>query len=204
MNRLLLLLLLFFLASSLSACGGDIAGGGAKEIEMYAAAHGDRTGTSGTSLQIAGSGQLTGVASVPQGMITFDAAASLFDERGEVVPITTAVTTQLQLERQDSLRFARRSVEAVEYTRLRLVFTRVEAFVDTGLIIGGVPRPGPFRVLLPTGGVTIEIPIELTVPARSPERIVVDLNATEWLVTANALGEVAPAAFQNAIRVRVW
>jgi hypothetical protein len=203
-----------------AACSGDLVAGGMKDVEMYAVADGSSQGAGAASaagtgyersaaIPVSGSEAsaptVTTVAVAgPTGTIEFDVTATLIDDRGAAVPVATDARVPLRLESRDSARFALRRVQQAEYPTLRLTFTRVAATVETGLIVGGVPRPGPLRVEMPAGGLIVDVPVALNIPARPREIIIVDLNASAWMPTLNVLtGSVSASAFRSAVRVRV-
>jgi hypothetical protein len=213
MNRAAAISLLVLLAP-LAACPADVPGLGAKDIELFAVADGSPQGIPPSHiaapvryfLQPGVPPEVTRRSVVaPLGTLTFEAAASLIDETGAEIPIAGQTVVQLRIETPDSARFAQRRVRPVEYLVLRLRFTRVDAFIEAGLIIDGIPRPGPLRIAIPVGAsLVVDVPVELTVPQRARELIVVDLNASVWMPTIEFLtGTASPAAFAQAIRVRV-
>lgn len=211
LRRRIPLLLLLLLPLAAAGCAGDVTAGGMKEVEVYAASQGG-PGASASGAPNAAAPALelplaaaapSQAALTPTGTLTVVATVELIDPQGGAVPVTTGTTTQLRVERADSVLVERRRVPPVVYPTARITFTQVRADIEGGLVIGGVPRPGLIQVQIPPGGIVVEVPVDLSVPQRR-DRLVLDLNALEWLVQADVTtGLVGAAAFRAAVRVRV-
>jgi hypothetical protein len=213
-GRLWAMVLVAGLALVVPGCMGDVTAGGMKEVEMYAVADGGSEGIRSAAasdpvllpMRVDGEGGPRSMTTLAveglQGTIEFDVTATLIDDQGVNIRLATDTRVPLRLEARDSTRFAQRRVPSAEYPILRLTFTRVVATVELGLGVG--VRPGPVRVEIPAGGAIVDVPVDLNVPARPLETIVVDLNASAWMPTLDVLTGVVPAsAFRSAVRVRV-
>lgn len=188
-------LLAVLLLAAFAGCGRELVVGGQKEVEAVAA--GDE-GTGGTASLAAPGGVAPAAAYtvvLPEGTVTFVASLALVTEDGGVVPLTQAAhTVRVRIGERESI--VRDLVPAVRYARVRVVFTDVTAEIASGL--PGVS--GTVRVAMPGGSVVVDRPVPLTDPGR-PETLLVDLNASAWLVAA--VGGVVPAAtFEGAVRIR--
>lgn len=192
-----------------SGCGKEIVAGGQKPVDAKAV--GDGSPASGMQSEgvyhavvpIAPSGSaFAGAAAQPQGTIAFDARVSLVTEGGAVVPLNRdAATGTVRIEATDTAVVADTRVEAVTYTRARVTFTRVNANVSGGLVIGGISVTGQVRVgIAPGDSVVVEAPIRMTGSAR--QTLVIDLDASEWL-RQSVGGVVSASAFRGAVDLRV-
>jgi hypothetical protein len=125
---------------------------------------------------------------------------------GEWIEISDGVRDiTLDLNGQAERRVGVRFLDSGRYSGCRVVFTRVEANVTGGLIVGGVPILGLVRVDLGTQGtLTVERGLVLDVEARREQDIVLDLAANTWLPRLSLTTRtVAAAALRDAVGVRV-
>lgn len=195
------LMLALALAAS-AGCGKDVVVGGQREVDAAATGDGtDENGSPASSSAEAFGPRLDHVAGRVQGTITFDARVEMVAGT-RVEPVNDApATVTVQIDGDDTVRIARGAVDDLDYTAVRVTFTRVEANVTAGLVIGGVELTGQVQVS-PGTAIQIERPIE---PGTSGDiDLLVDLDASAWLFTTNpATRLVAAAAFQNAVKVRL-
>jgi len=171
----------------LSGCG-DLLSGGQKEIDLHATGGGGREGSGNV-----------------RGTVSFDVALRLVDEEGALVRATEApVRGEVLIERPDSVRVVRAAVPPREYRTVRAVFTRVEAEVTGGLVVGGLPILGFAAVDIPPGdSLVVEFEMEMGVAARAREVLVLDLVAAAWLRQVDPLTRRVPAAaFTAVVEVR--
>ena len=205
---------------------GDLTAGGLGEVEVYATSD-DPGGAPATAV--------APMAAVPVGVAGDDpsphaapslahasqtAALSLFegllateirvylqsDASSQWLELTDGVRDlTLDLSGNVERRVAVKFVDAGRYTRLRVVFSRVEATVLGGLIIGGVPVTGPITVDLGAqGSLTVEREALVEVEGDQALDLVLDLNVDVWLPTASILTRtVAASALSNALALRV-
>jgi hypothetical protein len=210
-------------ALSTASCGPELLGGAQKGEVRTVATH--EEGSSSGSAQHAatapdapaaareagespagGTFWSTASASGVEGDLSLDAAAWLITAEGEQVPITDGtVTAAFRMEGPDEVLLGRADVEARSYTAVRVVFTRVEADVEGGVIINGEPFVGLVSVQMGSANrVVVERPIELTVRRRSTQTIVVDLDAHQWLPATVLPDRTVPALiFSSVVDVRV-
>jgi hypothetical protein len=95
---------------------------------------------------------------------------------------------------------AARPVPAVAYTGVRLTFTRVQAEIASGLVIGGVGVTGTVDVAI-AGSLVVERSVPM-LDADADYAVLIDLDASDWLAAANpASGIVPAAAFSGAVQV---
>jgi hypothetical protein len=95
-----------------------------------------------------------------------------------------------------------RIVPATLYTELRIVFTEIKAEVDSGLVIDGVTVLGEIKVELDDPTLTVSRALDLDVPDGGSVELLIDLNATAWLGSADPdLRTVAEDIFGSAVSV---
>jgi hypothetical protein len=131
---------------------------------------------------------------------------SLVTSTGAVVPLTgSPATATVRIDGADTVRIASGDVPAARYTAARVTFTRVQANVTGGLVLGGVGATGLFTVsILPGDSIVVERPVDLGGP-EADARLLVDLDASAWLGTANpATRLIAAATFRDAVKVRTY
>jgi hypothetical protein len=165
-----------------AACG-ELTLGGSGEVEVYARSD----PAAQTSLQ---------------GLLTAELRVYLFrDATGDWLEVTDGVRDQtLDLRVPTERRVAVRFLPEGRYSRVRIVFQRVEANVTSGLSV-----PGTYRVDVGAGGsVTVEREAAVEVVASRGFDMILDLNSTTWLASASSSTRtVSATAFRNAIAVRV-
>jgi hypothetical protein len=208
MRKLMALALLLAGALPAAGCGKEVVAG--KEIVVGGRVTGDATAEAGGSGS-AGSGprRLLGivdsVVNVPtalDGTLDVEAKVELVSAGGEVVPLSSGPgAATVRIDGRDTAQVVRRKVPVVAYTTVRVTFTRVEANVVSGLVIGGVSITGRVSVDVAAGGVVVERPLSLPASAEEAE-VLVDLDASAWLGAANPVTRlVSPGAFQAAVKV---
>lgn len=196
----------------LAGCGPELLGG-AERGEVRTVATSDESGSTqqaapdGTSASL-GSGPAESSASESRairGEVLVDAAAWLITEDGEAVALTNGqVLGDFRIEGTGEALLGRADVDARTYTAVRVVFTRVTAVVEDGLVLGGVPIVGPVHVDLgASGSTTVERPVDLQIEARTTQTLVIDLDAHEWLPLAVLPGPIVPEhVFAAAVDIR--
>jgi hypothetical protein len=199
------------LALTLAGCGRDIVVGGQQEGEVRTVATSDGTTSGSAAARVPiEAGTITPAFGAPaaaaRGTVTFAASVTLISDAGEEVVVTNGLSTaQVQIEGPDTTLVGQARVRAATYTRARVEFARVDADVTGGLVIGGIPLLGLIRVEIGANErVIVEAPIQMTVEPKTSETLVVDLNASTWLLSANRLTGLVPAAsLRSAVRLRV-
>ncbi|HEV7590140.1 MAG TPA: hypothetical protein VGO40_18625 [Longimicrobium sp.] len=192
------------LAMATAGCGKELVVGGQKPVDAAGTGDGTPEGSASKApayARLAGSGA---AARRPQGTITFDARVDLLTARGQSAQLSPApATVTVKVDGSDSVHIAAGEVPVGRYTAARVTFTRVQANVTGGLVIGGVNVTGLVNVgLLPGESVVVERAVDLGSPSASA-RLLVDLDASAWLSAANAR-VVAPSAFQSAVKIRTY
>jgi hypothetical protein len=121
------------------------------------------------------------------------------------VELTSGVQTQtVPAQGAAATKIAEQRVAAGVYTRARVIFTRVEADVRSGLVIGGVPIVGIVRVSASAQDpIVVERQVQIEVREEGTAQLLVDLNAPVWLATASPGGNaVSRTAFAGAVELR--
>ena len=141
----------------------------------------------------------------PEGEIEVELNLFLVSEDGDLVSLTdTEVRVRVDLEGVRESEIADRVVSAVRYTGLRMVFTEIEAEVDAGLIINGVPVTGPIRVEFDDISLTFTKAIDVAVGDNERVGLVIDLNAAAWLQAVDPVtATVDPQVFVDLVTVSV-
>ncbi len=194
------------LALAAGGCGKDVVVGGQKDVE--ASATGDATPEggspsrqSGAAFSLAPDGpRLDHAPGRAQGTLTADVQVELVAS-GATFALNDAPTrVTMQIDGDDSVRVALRGAPEVAYTGVRLTFTRVQAEVASGLVIGGVSVTGTVSVAI-AGSVVVERSVPMPEATRD-YAVLIDLDASAWLSAANPASRiVTAAAFSNAVKV---
>jgi hypothetical protein len=174
----------------LGACG-DLTAGGAGEVEIEIIS--DTVGVSAVTTPIEG---------------TLTVGVQIYARQGlRQVELTDGIQElDLPLAGGASTVVSRRSIPAGRYRGERIVFRKVEADVEDGLEVGGVPFLGAVAVELGPGD-RIEIPwsVDLSVTESAVSSLVLEMRAPRWLRLLQAdLRRVSRESFEaNAPRVRL-
>ncbi len=142
----------------------------------------------------------------PEGEVEVEFKIFLVTSDGDVVSLgDRAVRVRVDIPGRTEVRpVRRRTIPAESYSRVRVVFTEIEAEVEAGLIIDGEPLLGPVEVELEADSLPVEAAVEFQVPQGGEVELLVDLNSSAWLRAADpALQIVAQRIFENALEVRV-
>ncbi|MBI4521607.1 MAG: hypothetical protein HY701_12275 [Gemmatimonadetes bacterium] len=193
----------------LAGCGEVASGGARGEVSAYVAGDGpggSASAVAGTSALLAGSAWETPAGNAVKGTVTLRAQVFVSAPNGPWIEVTEGEREAVvDAEGAQEKEVGRRLLDAGIYSRMRIVFTRVDVDVTDGLVIDGIPIVG--RVAVNFGGtqrIEVELPISLTLAEDAEVDLVVDLNAQGWLRSANPVTRVVPAAvFRNAVEVRV-
>jgi hypothetical protein len=123
---------------------------------------------------------------------------------GSLLPLTDdEVRVRVDLEGVEEPEVASRSVPATTYTGLRMVFVEIEAEVDAGLIIDGLPFIGLVDVEIEEP-LTITKPLDLEIEEGADVELLIDLNAEGWLAAVNPVTHlVAAEVFADLVEVGV-
>ncbi|HEX8674479.1 MAG TPA: hypothetical protein VF710_21445 [Longimicrobium sp.] len=190
---------------ALGGCGKDFVAGGARDVEVYATGDATAEGSpSATRMSLApAEGARSLSAAAAQGTITFDARVSLLSSNRTEEVNRAPASTSVRIEGRDTVRLTSGEVRRASYDRVRIVFTRVEADVASGLVIGGVNITGRVTVAVaPADSIVVERPVSLG-GEDDDVRLLIDLDASSWLASTNVVTRIVPAAaFQGAVKVR--
>jgi hypothetical protein len=99
-----------------------------------------------------------------QGTVEFDARVELLADVGQDVVVESSPGVVSIQPGERTILFRRRVPES-RFVRARVVFSRVEAQVDGGLLVGGAPYLGASRVRITVRGIVVERTVELELPA---------------------------------------
>ena len=124
---------------------------------------------------------------------------------GDFVELTDGVQeVTLPLGDPVAVEIARRAVPAGRYDAVRTFFGRVEANIESGLVIDGVPIEGTVSVDLGGEGFSMVTYTGFDVWEDGPTVVAIDMQSRLWLRLANAvLGRVDLEDFRRIFRVRV-
>ena len=195
---------------AVAGCGQELLAGGQTEGEVSAVVT-DDPGSAAPGRQAsrrAGGPEPTlfgGTIVVPQGTVEVDGSVTIVRQDGAEVPLSSGSSSvSVRIAAADSGTLARRRVSAGSHTRARITFTRVEANVTGGLTVGpGIQVTGRVRVAL-TEPLVLEVPVQLEVREDGIHRLVIDLNASDWLMAVDPVLRTVPAAtFRSKVQVRV-
>jgi hypothetical protein len=198
------------LVMGLGGCGKEVVVGGQKHVDTGATGdgtpEGSASGSRSPSFAMTPAPSTLAPSTRAQGTITFDAKVSLVTTDGGVVPLGSApATVTVRIDGGDTVRIAAGDVAPARYTAARVTFTRVQANVTGGLVIGGIGLTGLLDVsILPGDSLVVQRAVDLG-GADADARLLVDLDASAWLGTANpATRLIAAAAFRDAVKLRTY
>jgi hypothetical protein len=195
---------LALLAGVLSGCGGELVGGGQRDVETAATAGGGPSPQLTPAYDVAPAGaepraQVTSL----EGTVTVSGRTSLV--RGGAPAAAGAGTAAVRADGRDTARVSRGRVPRGPYDAVRIAFTAVSAEVSGGVGTGGTVLSGRFEVAIPPGdSVVVEVPAAIGAAAGTV-RVLVRLDAATWLAAADPVTRTVPAAaFRAAVRISVW
>jgi len=142
----------------------------------------------------------------PEGEVEVEFKIFLVTSAGDEVPLgDRAVRVRVDIPGRTEVRpVRRRTIPAETYSRVRVVFTEIEAEVEAGLVIDGEPLLGPVEVELEADSLIVDAAVDFQVPEGGEVELLVDLNSSAWLRAADpALQIVAQRIFESALEVRV-
>ncbi|HEX8903525.1 MAG TPA: hypothetical protein VF771_01645 [Longimicrobiaceae bacterium] len=191
-------------------CGKEVVVGGQKHVDTGATGdgtpEGSASGARAPAFALSPAGGISAATARAQGTISFDAKVSVVTSGGAVVPLSgSPATATVRIDGSDTVHVVSGDVPAGTYTAARVTFTRVQANVTGGLILGGVGATGLFTVsILPGDSIVVQRAVNLGAP-EADVRLLVDLDASAWLGTANpATRLIAAAAFRDAVKLRTY
>jgi hypothetical protein len=209
---------LFLFAPLLTSGCGDLTAGGLGEVEVYATADegGSPSGTSADNRAAGPRGSPAAGGRAPASAEHGAAAEGQLiarlqvylrsEEDGQWLELTDGIRDlTLDLSGGAERRVAVRFVSTGRYSRLRVVFHDVEAFVTGGLIVGGLPFTGTVTVDFGAEGtLDVEREVLLEIERDDAVDLLLNLNADAWLPTLSLVTRtVAAVELESALGVRV-
>lgn len=203
----------------LAACSGEVVGGGQRDVDSYATADGGSPGSpnllpagarsadpaGGSSTAPDGFSSFRGQLLTAQGTVSFDARFSLVAAAGGATRLTEETETVVVPlpGGGDSVLVSREAVPDLQYSHVRVEFSRVAANVTGGLSLGGAPFTGTISVAIAPAPLTVDVPVTLS-EGGDDVTVVVDLDASSWLTAADPVTHVVPTSvFAAAVKARV-
>lgn len=142
----------------------------------------------------------------PEGQLEADFELYLEAESGARIHLTPngQIEVKVDLEGVETEEVVSQVVGAARYTGLEMVFVKIEAEVDAGLIINGVPFTGAVEVDLEDDELTVTRALDLTIEADATVFLDIDLNAADWLQALDPVSAtIAAQAFADLVTVTV-
>jgi len=188
----------FLAAVGLAACDGATAPEGAAEVrtEVYGDSEASQESASPTSTS-SSSGQA-------EGEVEFRARVFVQAANGSWSEITNGMTQQkVRVDSSGKGRIlASGRVASTGFTRVRVVFEDVRADISAGLQLGTGLLTGEIRVG-GSGQTTVEREVHFQARTDASTRLVIELNAQQWLSRADASSRtVSEAEFKSAVAIR--
>lgn len=196
------------LAWAFVGCGGNLTSGGFGDVEVLVSS--DEV----EEVQAATTAAILAELGVPAGSSHTDPIVGTLTVRmrsfarrgiGDFVELTDGVQElTLSLDDPVSVEVARRSVPAGRYDAVRTFFGRIEAYIESGLVIDGVPIEGRVPVDLGGDGFSVVTYTGFDVFEDVPTVVAIDMQSRLWLRLASAvLQRVDLDDFRRIFRVRV-
>lgn len=200
------------LVLSAAGCGQELLAGGMRSGEASAVVTDDPRASGSASAHetptsramLTSGSRLSAIQTAAEGSILVEGAVELESAGGQMILLGGGPgTASVQISSAATSALGTSQVEVGRYTTARVTFTRVEADVSGGLVVGlGVQVKGKVRVLLPEP-LVVEAPIELLVREDGEHIVVIDLNSEVWLAAVDPLLLTVPAqVFAAAVTVR--
>ena len=189
---------------ALAGCGQELTAGGQRKGEVSAVVIDDPGSPDATrSLPRSGARLSITRALIPAGTVNVQATVTLLTNSGGAQELTSeAAGATLDLGSTSKTNLARGDVSSIRYATARVEFTKIEANVTSGLVVGGIDLVGTVRVAM-TQPVVVERPIELTVVEEGHHEVEIDLNAESWLTAIDPITRTVPAAaFRSAVTIQ--
>lgn len=189
------------LLAGLTACGNLTAGGFGEAVVVVSADVASSI-TADQSVAALPAPQRHDGHDHPEGELQVEFMAYLVSSSGASVPLSEEpVQVEVDLEGVEQDETPPRTIPSDEYDQLRMVFMKIEAEVDAGLVINGDTIMGPVEVDF-EGSLEVLKPIDLTIADTERAEILIGLNAASWLQAVDpADGTVDPAVFANLVEI---
>lgn len=200
-------LLVLTVALFLSGCGNVTSGGFGDMGVLVSSDEVEDVQTTAASALYAQLGVPAGTSHTDPIVGTLTVRLRSFARRGvgDFVELTDGVQeVTLPLNDPSAVEIARRAVPAGRYDAVRTFFGRIEANIESGLVVDGVPIEGPVTVDLGGEGFSTVTYTGFDVWEDGPTVVAIDMQSRLWLRLANAvLGRVDLEDFRRIFRVRV-
>ena len=189
----------------LSACG-NVTSGGVGEVEVLLASDEVVELQEVATAMVLADPSLTSHAASIRGTLTVSLRSYARRGIGDFVEITDGVqTVTVSLHDPAPIELARRAMPAGTYDAVRTFFGRIEANIESGLVVDGQVITGPVPVDLGPGG-TVSV-VTLTgfeVVEDASTVVAVEMQSRIWLRLVDAaVGSVDLEDFRRIFRVRV-
>jgi len=141
----------------------------------------------------------------PEGEVEIDMQLFLVDDLGHQTQLGgDELRVKVDLQGVIPEEAARRFVAAVHYSELRVIFTKIQAEVEAGLVINGIPILGEVHVELENVHLEVVRPIDVDLQEGEAVELVLDLNAPAWLAAVDPLTQTVDATvFASLVGVAV-
>jgi hypothetical protein len=123
-----------------------------------------------------------------EGEVEIDFQVFLVNELGQQVQLgDDELRVKVDLQGVILDEAVREFVDAVRYTELRVIFTKIQAEVEGGLVVNGVPILGEVHVELEDVSLEVTRPIDVDLQPGGEVGLILDLNAPAWLAGVNPI-----------------
>ena len=137
---------------------------------------------------------------VPEGEVEVEFELFLVTEDGVVSQLGgDDIRVRVDVQGRTDVDAVSELVPAATYTELRVVFTEIEAEIEKGLLIDGVPVLGLIRVDMDDLTLEVTRPLDLVLEPDGVAELLVDLNASAWLSAVDPLTKLVDAAVFAAL-----
>lgn len=138
----------------------------------------------------------------PEGELQVEFMVYLVSSIGAEVALSEEpVQVEVDLEGVEQDETLPQTVPAADYSQLRMVFLKIEAEVDAGLVINGDTITGPIEVDF-EGSLEVRKPIDLSIADTRRSEILIGLNAASWLQAVDPdTGAVDAGVFANLVEI---
>lgn len=197
----------FALAVGLTAAGcGNVTSGGFGEVEVVLASEEVTDLAQEVTASILAEAEPTSHASTIQGTLTVRVRSFARRGVGDFVELTDGVQEiVLSLSDPQPVEIARRNMPAGSYDAVRTFFGRIEANIESGLVVDGQEITGVIPVQLgPDGTFSLVTYTGFDVVESSATVVAIEMKSGIWLRLVDAVvRRVSLADFESAIRIRV-
>jgi hypothetical protein len=130
----------------------------------------------------------------PEGEVEIDMQLYMVDDLGQRVKLGgDEIRVKVDLQGVVAEEAARSFVAAVHYAELRVIFTKIQAEVEAGLVVGGVPVVGEVHVEMEDIELEVVRAIDVDLQEGGAVEMVLDLNAPAWLAAVDPVTRTVDA-----------